>query len=166
MVGDYINFGYIGKDHVVNFKKGDSDTPDTQQDDVFILICPQNMIGLESSIIQNLEEMVEAAGDRPVIIINPDLEDKISAQGQQSVRGRKDRLDFTNSFQTIYQFRNIYVSGTSYFPILGSVIKLGPLEPWVAHQRRDLVGGGEVYLPVYSSETQPDSEILMSAFTK
>ena len=170
MVGDYINFGHIGKEHVVDFKKGDGDTPDTPQDDVFILICPQNMIGLESSIIQNLEEMVAAAGDRPVIIINPDLDDKVSAQGQQSVRGRQQRLDFTNSFETIFQFQNTYMSGTSYFPILGSVVKLGPLEPWVAHQRRDLVdkqgNPGEVYLPVYPSEAKPDAEVLMSTFSK
>jgi len=157
MVGDYINFGHVGKDHVVDGEK---------QDDVFILICPQNMIGLESSIIQNLEEMVEAAGDRPVILINPDLEDKVSAQGQQSVRGRQQRLDFTNSFKDVFQFQNSYMSGTSYFPILGSVVKLGPLEPWVAHQRRDLVSGGEVYLPIYSSETKPESEVLMKCFSK
>jgi len=167
MVGDLVNFGHVGKEHVVNFKSGDGDTPDTPQDDVFIIICPQNMIGLECSIIQPLSEMVDAAGDRPVILLNPDLTDKISAQGQQSVRGRQQRLDFTNSFQTMYQFQNIYMSGTSYFPILGSTVKLGPLEPWVSHQRRDLMNdGGEVYLPVYSSETQPESEVLMTTFAK
>ena len=164
MVGDYVNFGFVGPEHVVNFKKGEGeDESDTQQDDVFIIICPQNMIGIESSIIGKLSEMVDAAGDRPVILFNPDLTDKISAQGQQSVRGRQQRLDFANSFETIYQFQNIYTSGTSYFPILGSVVKLGPLEPWVAHQRRDLVNdGGEVYLPMYASETAPENEVLMS----
>lgn len=167
MVGNFINFGNVGKDHVVNYKSGSGDTSDVQQDDVFLLICPQNMIGLESSIIGPLSEMVDAAGDRPVIILNPDLTDKFSSQGQQSVRGRQQRLDFINSFETIYQFQNVYRSGTSYFPILGSVVKLGPLEPWVAHQRRDLVNdGGEVYLPVFASETQPDSEVLMATFSR
>mmetsp|Transcript_16165 Transcript_16165/g.29158 ORF Transcript_16165/g.29158 Transcript_16165/m.29158 type:complete len:514 (+) Transcript_16165:47-1588(+) len=167
MVGDYINFGFVGKDHVVDFKKGEGDIPDTQQDDVFIIICPQNMVGLESSIYGPLSEMVDAAGDRPVILLNPDLTDKVSAQGQQSVRGRQQRLDFSDSFETIYQFQNIYFSGTSYFPILGSVVKLGPLEPWVAHQRRDLVdNGGEVYLPIYSSETVPESEVIMTTLSK
>ncbi|KAL3794807.1 hypothetical protein ACHAW5_005228 [Stephanodiscus triporus] len=168
MVGNFINFGFVGKEHVVNYKSGSGDnTTDVQQDDVFLLICPQNMIGLESSIIRSLSEMVDAAGDRPVIILNPDLTDKLSSQGQQSVRGRQQRLDFVNSFETIYQFQNMYRSGTSYFPILGSVVKFGPLEPWVAHQRRDLVGdGGEVYLPVFASETQPDSEVLMATLSK
>jgi hypothetical protein len=37
----------------------------------------------------------------------------------------------------------------------------------VAHQRRDLADdAGEVYLPVYSSETKPDSEILMGTFDR
>jgi hypothetical protein len=57
---------------------------------------------------------------------------------------------------------------THYRPPLIKVVKLGPTQPWVAHQRRDLAGdeGGEVYLPVYSSETQPESEILMGTFTR
>lgn len=162
MVGDYVNFGFVGKEHVIDFKSGEGDNPDTQQDDVFIILCPQNMIGVESSIIGRLSEMVDAAGDRPVILVNPELTDKVSSQGQQSVRGRQQRLDFENSFETIFQFKNIYFSGTSYFPILGSVVKLGPLEPWVAHQRRDLVNdGGEVYLPMYASETMPDRKSVV-----
>ena len=41
-----------------------------------------------------------------------------------------------------------------------------PMEPWVAHQRRDLLNdGGEVYLPVYSSEDMPDNENLMKTLT-
>ena len=42
MVGDYVNFGFVGKEAVVDGEK---------QDDVFLIICPQNMVGLESSII-------------------------------------------------------------------------------------------------------------------
>ena len=94
MVGNFINFGFVGKEHVVNYKSGSGDTTDVQQDDVFLLICPQNMVGIESSIIGSLSEMVDAAGDRPVIILNSDLTDKLSSQGQQSVRGRQQRLDF------------------------------------------------------------------------
>lgn len=163
MVGDYVNFGHVGRDHVINFKKGKRDEPDTQQDDVFIIICPQNMNGVECSIIETLSEMVDAAGDRPVILLNPDLTDQASAEGQQSVRGRQQRIEFADSFETIHQFQLVYTSGTSYFPILGSVVKLGPDEPWIAHRRRDVVNkGGEVYLPMYASETEPTSEVLMS----
>ena len=187
MVGNYVNFGAIGKDHVVNAHTTTQlqiETDDegneidrkrvevqVEQDDVFLLICPQSMIGLESSIIQPLQEMVEAAGDRPVILINPDLSDKVSSQGQQSVRGRKERMEFADSFKSIFHFQCIYYSGTSYFPILGVVSKLGPLEPWVAYQRRDLLGeggsttsGGEIYVPCLSSEAKPVGEDILKAF--
>jgi adenylate kinase len=164
MVGKYVNFGAIGKEHVVNAhidEKGNQ----IEQDDVFILLCPQSMVGVDSSVMGMLSEMVDAAGDRPVILINPDLADKVSAQGQQSVRGRQQRMDFANSFKTIFHFQNIYVSGTSYFPILGSITKRSPYEPWVAHQRRDRVNNeGEVYVPVLSCEEKPEGEVIMRTF--
>jgi adenylate kinase len=164
MVGDYVNFGAIGKNHVVNAHV-DASGKQVAQDDVFLLLCPQSSIGLESCIIGPLQEMTEAAGDRPVILINADLTDKVSSQGQQSVRGRKERLEFADSFQTIFHFSNLYMSGTSYFPILGSMTKLKPSQPWVAHQRRERLNGeGEVYVPVVSSEEKPEGDSMKRCF--
>ena len=150
MVGEYVRFGAVGPEHVFNtIRDTYNDTVVTQyQDDVFLILAPQSMVGTDTSIIPLLSDMVKAAGDRPVILFNADLTDKISAAGQQSVRGRKERIDFANSFSTVFHFQNIYVSGTSYFPILGSITKLHPDEPWIAHQRRDYANdGGEVYIP-------------------
>ena len=82
MVGNYVNFGAVGKEHVVNAgvdRRGNK----IEQDDVFIIICPQSMVGVDSSIIGPLSEMVDAAGDRPVILLNPDLVDKVSSQGEK-----------------------------------------------------------------------------------
>ena len=164
MVGTYVNFGNIGKEHVVNAHT-DPDGKKIEQDDVFILIAPQSMVGIESSIMGPLSEMVEAAGDRPVILVNPDLTDKVSSQGQQGVRGRKERIEFAESFKSIYHFQNIYVSGTSYFPILGSITKLHPTEQWIAHQRRDLKeNGGEIYVPILADEEIPSGEAILKAF--
>jgi adenylate kinase len=160
MVGNFVNFGEVGKDHVVNAHI-DADGKKVEQDDVFILLCPQSSVGVASSIIGPLQDMVEAAGDRPIILLNPDLVDRPSAQGQQSVRGRKERIEFAESFETVFHFANLYVSGTSYFPILGSLTKLKPSVPWVAHQRRDRLGEkGEVYVPVVSGDARPDSEVI------
>ncbi|KAG7371850.1 DUF1995 domain containing protein [Nitzschia inconspicua] len=164
MVGTYLNFGSIGAEHVVNAHTKE-DGAKVEQDDVFILIAPQSMVGVDSSIIGPLKEMVEAAGDRPVILINPDLTDKVSAQGQQSVRGRQDRIDFANSFKPIWHFQNIYVSGTSYFPILGSIFKPGPRDMWIAHQRRDLANDeGEVYVPILAGEEMPKGDEILNSF--
>jgi adenylate kinase len=70
MVGTYLNFGLVGADHVVNSSVNEDGTR-VEQDDVFVIIAPQSMVGVDSSIIGPLSEMVEAAGDRPVILINP-----------------------------------------------------------------------------------------------
>jgi len=165
MIGDYINFGGIGAKHVVNTGVDRRGNP-IEQDDVFLIVCPQSMVGTDTSIYGPLLEHVRAAGDRPCILINPDLTDKISAAGQQSVRGRSERMAFEQSFSTIYQFQCTYVSGTSYFPILGALAKFGPTEPWISYQRRDRVNnGGEVYIPVVMDEEIPDNEIIMKAMS-
>jgi len=84
---------------------------------------------------------------------------------QQSIRGRQERIDFAESFKSIYHFTNTYVTGTSYFPILGAVGKFGPMQPWVAYQRRDRTNGdGEAYLPVLSTEEEPSGAMMMDAF--
>jgi adenylate kinase len=164
MVGTYLNFGNVGKEHVVNAHTREDGTK-VEQDDVFIIIAPQSMVGTDTSIIKPLQAMAEAAGDRPMILINPDLIDKVSSQGQQSVRGRQERLDFADTFKTIWHFQNIYVSGTSYFPILGSMTKLSPLAPWVVHQRRDLANNaGEVYIPMLANEEMPKGDEILETF--
>eukprot|EP00545_Synedropsis_sp_CCMP1620_P002602 CAMPEP_0119011794 /NCGR_PEP_ID=MMETSP1176-20130426/5886_1 /TAXON_ID=265551 /ORGANISM="Synedropsis recta cf, Strain CCMP1620" /LENGTH=488 /DNA_ID=CAMNT_0006964661 /DNA_START=54 /DNA_END=1520 /DNA_ORIENTATION=+ len=164
MIGNFVNFGAVGKEHVVNAHV-DADGKKVEQDDVFLLLCPQSTVGIESCIIPPMQEMVEAVGDRPIIILNADLVDRPSAQGQQSVRGRKERIEFAESFETIFHFANLYVSGTSYFPILGSVTKLKPSQPWVAHQRRDrLQDKGEVYVPIVGGEVKPESEDIKQGF--
>jgi adenylate kinase len=161
IIGTYVKFGAIGKEHVVNtsVKEG------VIGDDVFIILCPQNMVGTDTSVIPILQEMVEAAGDRPVILINPSLGDKLSSGGQQSFRGRQERLDFCNSFQSIFHMECLYMSGTSYFPIVGALTKLSPSSPWVAYQRRDLLNNeGEVYIPVLCAESRPSSDMILSCF--
>lgn len=164
MVGDFLNFGNIGAEHVVNAHVQEDGTK-VEQDDVYIIIAPQSMIGVDSSIIGSLKEMVEAAGDRPVILLNSDLTDKVSSQGQQNVRGRQDRIDFANTFKTIWHFQNIYVSGTSYFPILGATFKPGPLNMWTTYQRRDLANDqGEVYIPVLAGEGKPKGDQILESF--
>ncbi len=164
MVGNYVNFGAVGKEHVVNSgfdRRGNK----VEQDDVFIILCPQSMVGIDSSIIGPLAEMVDAAGDRPVILLNPDLVDKVSSQGQQNVRGRRERIEFAESFETVFHFQNIYVSGTSYFPILGATTKTSFDQAWIAYQRRDRVNNeGEIYVPILSSEEQPNGDDILSEF--
>lgn len=156
IVGEYVRFGAVGAEHVQD------------DDDCFLLIAPQNMVGTDSSIHPLLKAMVDKAGeDRPVILINPDLTDKVSAAGQQSIRGRSERIEFEQSFETTFQFANTYISGTSYFPILGATTKLHPTEPWITYQRRDFSDGkGEIYVPVLAGETPPSGESILEALDR
>ena len=57
------------------------------------------------------------------------------------------------------------MTGTSYFPILAAVGKIGPIQPWVVYQRRDRINGdGEAYLPILSTEEEPSGAMMMNAF--
>ena len=100
-----IRFGAIGADHVAD------------DDDVLLLLAPQNMVGV--SLYEPLSEMAAAAGDRPMILLNPILCDRPSSGGLMSVRGRADRMSFYDSFHPIYMFRLLYSEGM--FPIRGAL---------------------------------------------
>lgn len=77
----------------------------------------------------------------------------------------QDRIDFANTFETIWHFNNIYVSGTSYFPILGATFKPGPLNMWAAYQRRDLAKEeGEMYIPIIAGEEKPQGDQILASF--
>ena len=71
----------------------------TDADEVFIIIAPQSMVG--ASVYEPLSEMVTAANGRPVILINPRLQDRKSAGGVMGVGGRSQRLAFAASFRQV-----------------------------------------------------------------
>ncbi|KAG0503371.1 hypothetical protein HPP92_003443 [Vanilla planifolia] len=56
-----------------------------EQDDIFILVAPQNAVG--NCIIEDLQAMTDAAGQRPVILINP----RLKVKGEHR-NGRSKRL--------------------------------------------------------------------------
>jgi adenylate kinase len=93
-VAYFISFGAIGAAEV------------KEEDDLFIIIAPQNIIG--ASVQPSLEAMCEAAGDRPVVLLNPNLVDIPSAGNVMQVRGREERLEFVDQFKEIYHFRLLY----------------------------------------------------------
>ncbi|KAG7021201.1 Adenylate kinase 5, chloroplastic, partial [Cucurbita argyrosperma subsp. argyrosperma] len=58
-LGTFVKIGSIGAKEV------------DEQDDMFILVAPQNAVG--NCIIDDMKAMTDAAGDRPVILVNPRL---------------------------------------------------------------------------------------------
>jgi hypothetical protein len=61
-------------------------------------------------LITLLEDMVKQANGRPVILYNPNLADKPSANNKMQIRGRAERQAFAESFKTIYELRLLYPS--------------------------------------------------------
>lgn len=100
-------------------------------DDIFVLIAPQNMNG--HSIMPLLNAFCDAAGTRPVILVNPLLTDIPSANGVMSVRGRAERMQQVAAFEEIYHFRLIY-NKPNIWPIYGCLRK--PYGgPWEVYKR-------------------------------
>ena len=61
-------------------------------------------------IIGLLEQMVQAANGRPMILLNPSLGDRPSSNNVMQIRGRAERREFENSFTDIYELRLLYPS--------------------------------------------------------
>lgn len=88
-----------------------------EDDDVIIVIAPQNVIG--GMVIELLEEMVTAANGRPMVLFNPSLGDRPSSNNMMQVRGRAERRAFQDSFTDIYEMRLLYPSsGIITIPII------------------------------------------------
>lgn len=152
-----IRLGTIGADQVAD------------DDDVFIIICPQNVIG--GLIIDSLEEMVKKASvmGKPLLLINPLLADRPSSNNVMQIRGRSERRAFQDSFIDIYALRLLYPSNGGYmYPIRGMISKKGWREPWCCYSREDSERGQEVYklIAAFPPNTPPDPNLISSVFTR
>ncbi|VAI42901.1 unnamed protein product [Triticum turgidum subsp. durum] len=105
-MGAFINIGAVGASEV------------DKEDDMFVLIAPQNAVG--NCIIDDMRAMTDAAGDRPVILVNPRLKDMPASSGVMQTMGRDVRLQYAASFETCYSFRLLFYAGT-FYPIMGAL---------------------------------------------
>lgn len=146
VVGTKIFFGEVGEHEVED------------EDDVFILIAPQNVVG--SSITPLLEAMAKKAGDRPFILLNPSLKDRPSAGDVMQVRGREERMAFAKTFKIAFSFETLHEKGL--FKINGAVGKHAHDQPWIRYVLVDNQAGlenindrKEIYEPVQVTEREP-----------
>ncbi|KAL2929924.1 Adenylate kinase 5 chloroplastic [Bienertia sinuspersici] len=146
--GTFINIGSIGGKEV------------DEQDDMFILVAPQNAVG--NCIIEDLRAMTDAAGSRPVILINPRLKDLPGSSGIMQTMGRDKRLEYAASFEDCYAFRLLYYAGTQY-PIMGAIRMSYPF-PYEVYKRVDEAPGKEKYVLLSTFEQKPTSDEINDAF--
>ncbi|KAK4759795.1 hypothetical protein SAY87_022926 [Trapa incisa] len=131
-----------------------------EEDDIFILVAPQNAVG--NCIIDDLRAMTDAAGPRPVILINPRLKDLPGSSGIMQTMGRDKRLEYAASFENCYFFRLLYYAGTQY-PIMGALRMSYPY-PYELYRRVDKEFGKEEYVLLSTFPERPTSDEVNNAF--
>ena len=122
--------------------------------DCFVLVQPQNIVG--HSVLPLIQEMERVVGDKPMIMINPRLDDVQSAGNVMSVRGRQERMDAVAAWKEVYHFRLLYRK-PYFFPIYGALRFAYYENEWELYKR---TGAREleqyVLLGTYPSEPTPD----------
>ncbi|XP_038984088.1 probable adenylate kinase 5, chloroplastic [Phoenix dactylifera] len=146
--GTFINIGSIGPREV------------DEQDDIFILVAPQNAVG--NCIIDDLRAMTDAAGNRPVILVNPRLKDLPGSSGIMQTMGRDKRLEYAASFENCYSFRLLYYAGTQY-PIMGALRMTYP-HRYELYKRVDEPSGKEKYVIIATFPEKPTGDEINDAF--
>lgn len=160
--------GSVGEEGEVRFGKIGADQI-RDDDDLLVLIAPQNVVG--GSLMPSLEAMAKEAARRsvPMVLLNPLLEDRPSANNVMQIRGRAERRAFADSFQEILCVRLLYPSTGGYmYPIRGLLCRKDAASPYVAYtQRTD--DGHEAYLPIAAFPAHlraaPDISVVSSLFT-
>lgn len=146
--GAFINIGAVGASEV------------DKEDDMFILIAPQNAVG--NCIIDDMRAMTDAAGDRPVILVNPRLKDMPASSGVMQTMGRDMRLKYAASFETCYSFRLLFYAGT-FYPIMGA-LRMGYPNKYEIYRRVDEPNGKEKYVLLAELMDKPTADDITNAF--
>ncbi|KAL6599008.1 hypothetical protein ACP70R_045872 [Stipagrostis hirtigluma subsp. patula] len=148
--GTFINFGAVGASDV------------EKEDDMFILIAPQNAVG--NCIIDDMRAMTDAAGDRPVILVNPRLKDMPASSGVMQTMGRDMRLKYAASFETCYSFRLLFYAG-SFYPIMGALRMAYP-DKYEIYRRVDEPNGKEKYVLIAELTEKPQLLTISPVLSK
>uniref|UniRef100_A0ACD5WTZ7 Uncharacterized protein n=1 Tax=Avena sativa TaxID=4498 RepID=A0ACD5WTZ7_AVESA len=146
--GAFINIGAVGASEV------------DKEDDMFVLIAPQNAVG--NCIIDDMKAMTDAAGDRPVILVNPRLKDMPASSGVMQTMGRDMRLKYAASFETCYSFRLLFYAGT-FYPIMGALRMAYP-NKYEIYRRVDEPNGKEKYDLLAEFTENPTADDITNAF--
>ncbi|AQK52029.1 Adenylate kinase 5 chloroplastic [Zea mays] len=130
----------------------------------FINIGAVAEVGYRASTLfcMDMRAMTDAAGDRPVILVNPRLKDMPASSGVMQTMGRDIRLKYAASFETCYSFRLLYYAG-SFYPIMGALRMAYP-NKYEIYRRVDTLNGKENYILIAEFTNKPTPDEITSAF--
>lgn len=100
-----------------SIRSGDLEDPDdiADDDDLVLVLSPTNAVSVP--VIDEVISLVKRAGSRPVILLNPSLNDVPSHSGVMQVSGRAARIAFLDSITNLFYFRVLYDPGSVSFMI-------------------------------------------------
>lgn len=130
-----------------------------EEDDVFVVVSPTNAVSIP--VINAVIDLVHRAQGRPVILVNPRLEDVPSHSGVMQVSGRRDRLRFLDSIQRLLYFRLLYSPGARYPP--RGILFRGFPTAWQVWRAIDV---DTDYTLILEQDTRPSSAQISAAFKK
>lgn len=106
---DWENYG-VALDE--NLRSGDLERVGDldENDDAVIVVSPTNAVAMP--VVNDVQDLLERARSRPVVIVNPRLSDVPSHSGVMQVSGRSDRIALLNSFEHIFMLRLLFRSGS------------------------------------------------------
>eukprot|EP00871_Galdieria_phlegrea_P006057 jgi/Galph1/939/GphlegSOOS_G5646.1 len=82
------------------------------EEDCFVIVTPTNAVS--APVIEQIMQLTDRYKSKSIILINPNLQDVPSTGGIMQVQGRKERIEFLNSFHCIFYLRPLYKTGTLY----------------------------------------------------
>lgn len=96
--------------HSIRSGELENETDLDDDDDAIIVLSPTNAVSIP--VIISVMELSQRAKGRPIILINPRLEDVPSHSGVMQVSGRSDRIKFLQRIDEIFYLRLLYDPGT------------------------------------------------------
>lgn len=96
--------------------------------DILFVLSPTNAVSIP--VIESVSNLVEHARDKPIVLINPRLDEVPSHSGVMQVSGRAERLKLISSFTDVFYMRLLFDAGRN-FPLRGILYKAYP-SPWQA----------------------------------
>lgn len=149
------------EDWPVLLRSGELENPDDvdQHDDLIIVVSPTNAVSIP--VVTSVEQLVQRVPDKPIILLNPRLNDVPSHSGVMQASGRAERIAFMQTFKDIFYMRLLFKSGTSY-PLRGILYHAYP-GPWQVWRSLDNTMD---YNLILSSEDSPPSEDINRAFSR
>lgn len=79
-------------------------------DECVVIVSPTNAVSIP--VIDSVVDLVRRAAGRPVLLVNPRLDDVPSHSGVMQVSGRAERIAFKHRFADLFYFRLLYNSGS------------------------------------------------------